>query len=100
MHKGTSGILILSKEEIDVREESSCIKCCKCVSVCPVNLLPNTIVLYARNRIWDKTEIYNVNDCIECGCCSYVCPSNRPLLDYIKLGKMAVTKKLRKQSKK
>ncbi len=95
--KGTSGILVLSKEEIDDREESSCIKCCKCISACPVNLLPNMIVLYARNRIWDKTGVYNVDDCIECGCCAYVCPAKIPLVKYIKEAKVKVA--LRKKGK-
>ncbi|MFH1783381.1 MAG: electron transport complex subunit RsxC [bacterium] len=89
--KGTSGILVLSKKEVDTREETPCIKCSKCVGVCPMNLMPNMIVLYAKNRIWDKTEEYNIFDCMECGSCAYVCPAKIPLVHYIKDAKFKVT---------
>ncbi|MFH1239234.1 MAG: electron transport complex subunit RsxC [bacterium] len=88
--KGTSGILVLTKDEVDIREEGPCIKCARCIDVCPVRLAPTTIALYARHRIWDRTEQYNVSDCMECGSCAYICPAKIPLVKYMKDAKSQV----------
>ena len=42
-------------------------------------------------EVWDRAELNYITDCIECGSCSFTCPSHRPLLDYIKLGKVKVS---------
>ena len=85
--KGTSGILILPKEDTERKEISNCIRCSKCVSVCPSGLEPYLLMTISESAMWDKAESERIKDCIECGCCNYVCPANRPLLDYIRLGK-------------
>jgi len=88
--KGTSGILILPREESKRREIKPCIRCAKCVGVCPMGLEPFLLMTLAEKGMTERSEKEDVLDCIECGSCSYTCPSDRPLLDYIRLGKNAV----------
>ncbi len=85
--KGTSGILILKESESSRETMENCIRCSRCVSVCPMGLEPYFLMTVSAKQLWDKAESSKVMDCIECGSCSYTCPSNRPLLDYIRLGK-------------
>lgn len=85
--KGSSGILILSKEEAVRKPMQNCIRCAKCVNVCPMGLNPTLLMNATEFTNWDMAEANYIVDCIECGSCSYTCPSNRPLLDYIRLGK-------------
>ncbi len=88
--KGTSGILLLTKAEAEQRETVPCIRCSKCVEVCPVGLEPYLLEKLARVEYWEQSDEHDVLDCIECGSCTYICPSNRPLLDYIKVSKVKV----------
>ncbi len=88
--KGTSGILILPKEESKRREVKPCIRCAKCIEVCPMGLEPYLLMTLAEKAMHERSEKEDVMDCIECGSCSYTCPSDRPLLDYIRLGKTQV----------
>ncbi len=93
--KGTSAVLILPQDEVKRRPMSSCIRCAKCVSACPMGLEPYLLMVAAEMENWERTEAENVMDCIECGSCSYTCPADRPLLDYIRLGKSTVSKIIR-----
>lgn len=85
--KGTSGILALTKEEMQPYEPRNCIKCGRCVEVCPMGLLPLMYPNIAEDSQWHEMEKFNLMDCIECGACSYICPANRPLTEAIKIGK-------------
>ncbi|BDU49695.1 electron transport complex subunit RsxC [Haliovirga abyssi] len=85
--KGTSGILALTEKEMNSYESRSCISCGKCVSVCPMNLMPLMYAKLARFKEWGEMDRYNLMDCIECGSCQFICPSNRPLTEGIKIGK-------------
>jgi electron transport complex protein RnfC len=93
--KGCSGILILPEDEASRKKVQPCIRCSKCVSVCPMGLEPYLLMSLSQVSMFDRLESDRVMDCIECGSCSYICPSNRPLLDYIRLGKTAVSKIIR-----
>lgn len=62
----------------------NCIRCSYCSNVCPVNLLPQQIYLYAKNKNHEKTREYNVLDCIECKACEKVCPSHISLVKFFK----------------
>ncbi|OFX56559.1 MAG: electron transporter RnfC [Bacteroidetes bacterium GWB2_41_8] len=85
--KGTSGILMMPEKESKRSETMPCIRCSRCVSVCPMGLEPYLLMTLSEKQIWENAENEKVMDCIECGSCSYTCPANRPLLDYIRLGK-------------
>jgi electron transport complex protein RnfC len=85
--KGTSGILLLSDKEAVRRPIYDCIRCAKCVSVCPMGLNPTHLMTATEYSEWGIAEKGHIADCIECGSCSYTCPANRPLLDHIRLGK-------------
>lgn len=88
--KGTSGILILPRDESKRKEIKPCIRCAKCVEVCPMGLEPFLLMTLAEKAMHERSEKEDVMDCIECGSCSYTCPSDRPLLDFIRLGKNQV----------
>ena len=94
--KNTNAILAFDKDEGDLPPESPCIRCGRCVSACPMNLLPfdiNRLVMAGR---YDELEKFHVLDCIECGSCSYVCPAKRHLVQSIRLGKQAVKRNAKK----
>jgi len=91
--KGTSGIVVFSQEEANELEIKPCIRCGRCIEVCPMSLLPNFLGIYGEVGIWEQAERYNVFDCIECGCCAYICPAERPLVQWIKLAKLELQKK-------
>lgn len=89
--KGSSGILILSREESVRKPVQNCIRCAKCVGVCPMGLNPTLLMTATEFTEWELAEKNYITDCIECGSCSFTCPANRPLLDYIRQGKGKVT---------
>ncbi|MBU4334600.1 MAG: RnfABCDGE type electron transport complex subunit C, partial [Candidatus Omnitrophica bacterium] len=97
--KGTSGILILPEQISSRTNISNCIRCAKCVSVCPLGLEPYLLSKLSLRSLFDKAESEQVVNCIECGCCSYNCPSKIPLLDFIRLGKTTVMKNIRNRTK-
>jgi electron transport complex protein RnfC len=97
--KGTSGIVMLPEEESVRRAIQPCIRCAKCISVCPMGLEPYLLMPLSQQQQFDRLEYEHIMDCIECGCCSYSCPSSRPLLDFIRLGKSNVGKIIRTRRK-
>lgn len=98
--KGTSGVLVLNKEQAIIGEEEPCIGCGRCVSVCPVFLLPTNIArLSELERLEDADEL-GVLECIECGSCTYICPAHRNLVQHIRFGKAAVMAAKRKATTK
>ncbi len=97
--KGSSGVLIIKNEEAQRKKMQNCIKCAKCISVCPMGLEPYLLMTVSDKAVWDRAEEEKIMDCIECGSCSYTCPSNRPLLDYIRLGKGKVGQIMRSRNK-
>ena len=88
--KGSSGVLILDREEAVRKPMRDCIRCAKCVGVCPMGLNPAFLMRDTLYKSWETAEKGNVVDCIECGSCSFTCPANRPLLDYIRQAKKTV----------
>lgn len=93
--KGTSGLLLMNKEEAERPEAGPCIRCAKCVDACPMGLEPYLLMQYSQRQMWADDEANHIMDCIECGCCIFSCPSNRPILDYVRLGKNTVGKIIR-----
>ncbi len=90
--KATSGILIVPREEAKRTEVYNCLRCGKCVEVCPMGLSPYYLMTLGQRGDVAKATEEHILDCIECGSCSFVCPSNRPILDYVRLGKTRVKK--------
>ena len=90
--KGSSGITIISEDESKRKEVINCIRCAQCLSVCPMGLEPYLLMPLIEKKLYNKSKNRRILDCIECGSCSYICPSNRPLLDYIRLGKSVIYK--------
>lgn len=91
--KGTSGILALDDKTARPLAESACIRCGKCVMVCPIGLQPYLIDAYAEKDRFDEAESLGAMDCIECGCCAYICPANRHLVQGMRLAKCEITNK-------
>ena len=85
--KGTNGIIGI---ETDVSEPVACIKCGRCVDVCPMELSPLYFQKFADEENWQELKDRNIMDCIECRSCEYICSSKIPLLSKIKAGKAAV----------
>ncbi len=83
--KGSNGIVAL---KTDVAEPQECIKCGRCVDVCPMELTP----LHFAKQVMDPAALkkLNIMDCMECRCCEFICSSKIPLVDLIKIGKNAV----------
>ncbi|MDD3108734.1 MAG: electron transport complex subunit RsxC [Alistipes sp.] len=93
--KGTSGILLIRERGAVRKEAGSCIKCAKCVTVCPMGLEPYRLSTLSKLGRFEDAEAGYITDCIECGSCAYTCPAMLPLLDYIRLGKAEVMRRVR-----
>ena len=87
MMKGSNGIIAI---DTDQTAEQPCIKCGRCVDVCPMDLSPLYFSKYADEKNWQGMKDMNVMDCVECRCCQYICSSKIPLVAKIKAGKNAV----------
>ena len=85
--KGANGIIAFDN---DHTKEMPCIKCGRCVDVCPMELTPLYFSKYADEKNWQAMSDRNLMDCIECRSCEYICSSKIPLLSKIKAGKSAI----------
>lgn len=94
--KGTSGILALTKAQAVLPEESSCIRCGRCVEACPMNLIPSILDSFVKRREYEAFEKNSGMDCIECGCCTLVCPAKRHLTQSCREGKRTVIQNRKK----
>ncbi|MDI6831428.1 MAG: electron transport complex subunit RsxC [Actinomycetota bacterium] len=88
--KGTSGVVVLTSDVVDLGEEGECVRCGKCLEACPMFLSPNFIVQTARRGQWDKAEMWGALDCFECGCCSFSCPAYIPHVSYVRKAKAEI----------
>ncbi len=87
MMKGSNGIVALNTDPAQAVE---CIKCGRCVDVCPMELKPLHFAKLAAAEDWEGMKKLNVMDCMECRCCEAICSSKIPLVSHIKAGKAAV----------
>lgn len=90
--KGTSGLTIFADGDLRRVDETQCVRCGRCVEVCPLNLVPSKLALSARNEDWETARRYHMQACMECACCAYVCPAGIPLAQLIRTGKSRLPK--------
>ena len=88
--KGTNSVTILSEDDARRKEPQPCIRCAKCVGVCPIGLEPYLLAKLSAFKNWERAEQEDIVSCIECGSCQFTCPAHRPLLDNIRQGKQTV----------
>ena len=88
--KGTNSITIFSGSDARRKPADPCIRCGKCVNVCPMGLEPYLLATLSAKKMWERAEAEDVVSCIECGSCQFTCPSHRPILDNIRNGKSTV----------
>lgn len=89
--KGSSGIIALKKSDV-MKEESACIRCGRCMKVCPMKLSPVTIDHCVRKGMYEEAKALNVMNCLECGSCAYVCPAYRKLAQSMRVAKTIIKK--------
>lgn len=95
--KGTSGITILTAKSLKPLEYEACIRCASCVEACPMGLMPYRLGDYGRAHRTAEFNEWGGMSCIECGCCVYVCPAKRPLLQWMRVGKLKMRQEAQKK---
>lgn len=85
--KGSNGIIAVEPDQTTAVE---CIKCGRCMDVCPMELTPLYFAKLADQEDWLGMKERNVMDCLECRCCETICSSKIPLVSKIKAGKNAI----------
>lgn len=98
--KGTNSITVISGNEAHRKKVQPCIRCAKCVSVCPMGLEPYLIATLSAFKEYERAENEDIVSCIACGSCQYTCPSGRPILDNILQGKAVVMGMIRERTAK
>lgn len=98
--KGTNSITVISGDEAHRKKVQPCIRCAKCVSVCPMGLEPYLIATLSAFKEYERAENEDIISCIACGSCQYTCPSGRPILDNILQGKAVVMGMIRERAAK
>lgn len=88
--KNTNALLAFSDVHAGLPEETSCIRCGRCVKACPMNLLPFELDRLVRAKLYEKAGQNHILDCMECGSCSYTCPAKRRITQSIRIGKDAL----------
>ncbi len=98
--KTGGAVTVLTRHQIGQakfeRRQTACIRCGRCLEVCPENLNPTRIAHAVKSNLLDVAESDFISACIECGCCSYVCPANIELTGYIKTGKIFLARQRKK----
>lgn len=97
--KNTSGILLLTGAETGRYLSQPCIRCGRCVDVCPMRLIPGPISVMIECENYALAEHNFVMDCMECGACTFVCPAKRPLVQHFRRAKAEINAIRRAQKK-
>ncbi|MDO4731577.1 MAG: electron transport complex subunit RsxC [Clostridia bacterium] len=90
--KQNNAILAFNEKDAKLMEPTACIRCGKCVSSCPMNLMPTMLEKYSQAEDVEGLKKYDIMACMECGCCAYNCPAKRNLVQSIRMGKALVRK--------
>lgn len=91
--KGTSGVLLLTEDELPAANPSACVRCGRCVAACPMSLTPLDMVAELKVDKLDKAAGLGLPDCLLCGSCAYVCPAAIPLTQYFDWGKQELNRR-------
>ncbi len=98
--KNTNAILAFNKKDAILRKPQPCIKCGRCINVCPFGINPPALARALSSHDYDSMVKFGADACMECGCCSFVCPANRPLVQNNKLAKAELREKRAKDKTK
>ncbi len=95
--KTSSALLAMAKDEAAALPTSPCIRCGRCVSVCPSRLVPQRMMEYAEH--FDNAGFLGLDgmECYECGTCTYVCPAGRRLTQAFKQTRRSILDERRKK---
>jgi len=88
--KGTSGIVCIRAGDVVTLDHRPCLRCGKCVEVCPMGLNPTALASRVESREYEDLVKLGIMDCMECGSCAFTCPARRQLVHYIRVGKMEI----------
>ncbi|MGN0486388.1 MAG: electron transport complex subunit RsxC [Acutalibacteraceae bacterium] len=88
--KQNNALLAFEDRKDLIKKVRACIRCGRCVDVCPMSLMPTLIERYARIKDAESLQDSGVMVCMECGSCAYACPSGRPLVQYMRLAKQVI----------
>lgn len=88
--KQNNAILAFGEDEAKIPEPSACIRCGRCVSACPMNLVPPEISAAVKAKDAQLLQKLGVMTCMECGCCAFSCPAKRHIVQNMRLGKAIV----------
>ncbi|WP_024871203.1 electron transport complex subunit RsxC [Tolumonas lignilytica] len=97
--KGTSGLLLLTKDELPNPHASACVRCGRCMDVCPMSLPPLDMVVELKIDNLESAQKMGLDECLLCGSCSYVCPAAIPLTKYFDWGQQELNRQWRMEQK-
>lgn len=81
--KDTNAILAFSVDPVINVKMTSCIRCGRCLEVCPSGLMPTHLADFSALGNVELFREYDGMECIQCGSCSYICPAKRSLAELI-----------------
>ncbi|MCB5261952.1 MAG: electron transport complex subunit RsxC [Candidatus Cloacimonetes bacterium] len=95
MTKGSSGLVLFDEKAAKSMQEHTCLRCARCVDICPMNLMPSMIASAVKYKDLEMAVKAGLNDCIKCGSCAYVCPAQIRLVQWIDTGKIRYAEAMR-----